>query len=279
MRVISSIAEMKAVCRPLKTEGSLGFVPTMGYLHEGHLSLVDQSVKANPHTVVSIFVNPAQFGKHEDLASYPRDPERDLALLEARGVGYVFFPEASEVYPAAHKTWVEVEGLSELLCGKSRPGHFRGVATVVLKLVNIVQPDFMYMGIKDFQQVAVLERMLADLNLDTNIVRCPIVREADGLAMSSRNSYLDADERTRALCLARALEAARHSFSQGERSSVALIETAAGVLEASRGQIDYIECVDPQSLTAVETAKADTRMVMAVFIGRTRLIDNCPLGA
>lgn len=279
MRVISSIAEMKALSRSLKTDSGLGFVPTMGFLHEGHLSLVDQSVKNNPHTIVSIFVNPAQFGKNEDLSTYPRDLERDLALLESRGVMYVFHPEAAEVYPSEHKTWVEVEELSSRLCGKSRPGHFRGVATIVLKLVNIVQPDFMYMGIKDFQQTVVLERMLMDLNLDTQIVRCPIVRESDGLAMSSRNSYLDADQRIRARCLYQALEAAQNRFARGERDCAALIDTASKVIEATFGQIDYVECVDPRDLMPVETAHPDTRMVMAVLIGRTRLIDNAPLGA
>ena len=279
MRLISSIAEMKALSRSLKTEGGLGFVPTMGFLHEGHLSLVDQSVKYNPNTIVSIFVNPAQFGKNEDLATYPRDLERDLALLESRGAKYVFHPDASEVYPADHKTWVEVDEFSSRLCGKSRPGHFRGVATIVLKLVNIVQPDFMYMGIKDFQQTVVLERMLLDLNLDTQIVRCPIVREADGLAMSSRNSYLDADERIMARCLSQALEAARSRFAGGERDCGKLIDAASQVIEASSAQIDYLECVDPLTLNPAVIATNDTRMVMAVFIGRTRLIDNAPLGA
>ena len=279
MRVINGITEMKAVCQSLKREGSLGFVPTMGYLHEGHLSLVDQSVSANPHTVVSIFVNPAQFGRNEDLSTYPRDLDRDLELLQSRGTDYVFYPDAAEIYPSEHQTWVEVEKLSVPLCGKSRPGHFRGVATIVLKLVNIVQPDYMYMGSKDFQQVVVLERMLADLNLDTVITRCPIIRETDGLAMSSRNSYLDADERLRARCLSQALITARHSFALGERGTAVLIAEASRLIETAGGNIDYVECVDPKLLTPVETAEADTRMVMAVFIGRTRLIDNGALGS
>jgi len=279
MRVINSITEMKAVCQSLKREGSLGFVPTMGYLHEGHLSLVGQSVSANPHTVVSIFVNPAQFGRNEDLSTYPRDLDRDLELLQSRGTDYVFYPDAAEIYPSEHQTWVEVEKLSVPLCGKSRPGHFRGVATIVLKLVNIVQPDYMYMGSKDFQQVVVLERMLADLNLDTVITRCPIIRETDGLAMSSRNSYLDADERIRARCLSQALITARHSFALGERGTAVLIAEASRLIETAGANIDYVECVDPKLLTPVETAEADTRMVMAVFIGRTRLIDNGALGS
>ena len=270
---------MKALCRDLKKEGNLGFVPTMGFLHKGHLSLVDQSVSANPNTVVSIFVNPAQFGKNEDLSSYPRDLDRDLKLLETHGVRYVFHPDASEVYTPVHLSWVEVEKLSSLLCGQSRPGHFRGVATIVLKLVNITQPEYMYMGIKDFQQVVVLERMLQDLNLDTVIRRCPIVREADGLAMSSRNSYLDADERIKARCLSQAIEIARQSFAGGERDALALMESAGRLIEAAGGTIDYVECVDPRSLTPVKSVDAETRIVMAVFIGRTRLIDNGALGS
>lgn len=278
MRVISSIAEMKSASRALRAEGSLGFVPTMGFLHEGHLSLVDQSVKANPNTVVSIYVNPAQFGKNEDLATYPRNLDRDLEFLKSRGVTCVFVPESKDVYPASHKTWVEVESLSESLCGRSRPGHFKGVATVVLKLVNIVNPDLMYMGIKDFQQVVVLERMLADLNLDTYIERCEIVREADGLAMSSRNSYLDLDERIRARCLSVALHEAKRSFFTGERNCGVLVDIATRIIEASGGQIDYVQCVDPHSLLEQKDANPDTRMVMAVYIGRTRLIDNSALG-
>jgi len=279
MQVITSIAEMKSLSRALKHTGSLGFVPTMGYLHEGHLSLVDQSVSANSNTVVSIFVNPAQFGRNEDLSTYPRDLDRDLKLLEARGTGYVFYPDVSEVYTPEHLSWVDVEELSSLLCGKSRPGHFRGVATIVLKLINIIQPDYMYMGIKDFQQVVVLERMLLDLNLDTRITRCPIVREADGLAMSSRNSYLNPSERIAALCLSQSLYVARHSFSQGERDCEVLTAIASQIILSAGGKIDYVQCVDPATLKTVKTADAQTRMVMAVYIGRTRLIDNGALGS
>jgi len=279
MQVINSIVEMRQLCRALKAEGKLGFVPTMGFLHEGHLSLVDSSVSANPNTLVSIFVNPAQFGKNEDLSSYPRDLERDLELLASRGVEHVFYPGAADMYPPGHKSWVVVEALSERLCGKSRPGHFRGVATVVLKLVNIVNPDYMYMGIKDFQQVVVLERMLEDLNLDTRIVRCPIIREADGLAMSSRNSYLDRGERVKALCLSQGLVKAQLLFQCGDSNCSALIAAAARIIEAAGVQTDYIECVDPDALSPVKVANQDTRMLMAVYIGRTRLIDNGALGA
>ncbi|MDD3524934.1 MAG: pantoate--beta-alanine ligase, partial [Candidatus Cloacimonetes bacterium] len=203
MKLINTLAEMQALKHP---EGfKIGFVPTMGYLHEGHLSLVDASKKDCDLTIVSIFVNPAQFGENEDLDSYPRDMERDLSLLKARGVDYVFFPDAQMMYPNGYRTWVEVEGLSDILCGASRKGHFRGVCTVVLKLVNIVKPHFMYMGDKDYQQQSILRIMLKDLNLDTTIVGCPIVREQDGLAKSSRNVYLDPNNRQIALCLYRAL--------------------------------------------------------------------------
>ncbi|NLK49895.1 MAG: pantoate--beta-alanine ligase [Candidatus Cloacimonetes bacterium] len=277
MQLIESIPAMKEISRRLQSSGSLGFVPTMGYLHEGHLSLVDASVKENPHTVASIFVNPAQFGKNEDLSTYPRDLERDLKHLQSRGVDYVFYPQASDIYPEDYGTWVDVDKLGDLHCGKSRPGHFRGVCTIVLKLVNIIMPGFMYMGAKDFQQLVILQKMLQDLNLDTQIVPCPIVREDDGLAISSRNTYLDADERKRALCLSQALAHSRQLFMDGMRDSRQLIKAAAEIINNAGGQIDYIECVHPQSLLPVELAEADTRMLMAVYIGRTRLIDNAPM--
>ena len=277
MQLIESIPAMKEISRRLQSSGSLGFVPTMGYLHEGHLSLVDASVKENPHTVASIFVNPAQFGKNEDLSTYPRDLERDLKHLQSRGVDYVFYPQASDIYPEDYGTWVDVDKLGDLHCGKSRPGHFRGVCTIVLKLVNIIMPGFMYMGAKDFQQLVILQKMLQDLNLDTQIVPCPIVREDDGLAMSSRNTYLDADERKRAQCLSQALAHSRQLFMDGMRDSRQLIKAAAEIINNAGGQIDYIECVHPQSLLPVELAEADTRMLMAVYIGRTRLIDNAPM--
>ena len=189
MQILRSISEMQAVNYPAAAK--VGFVPTMGYLHEGHLSLVDAAVKSCDLVVVSIFVNPAQFGPSEDLGSYPRDFERDLALLKKHKVDYVFSPTAEEMYPPAYKTWVKVEDLSGILCGKTRPEHFKGVSTVVLKLINIVRPQFMYMGNKDFQQLAVLQRMASDLNLSVKIVGCPTIREEDGLAKSSRNLYLE----------------------------------------------------------------------------------------
>lgn len=257
----------------------MGFVPTMGYLHEGHLSLVKQSVKENPNTIVSIFVNPSQFGQNEDLDTYPRDLERDVALLKECGVEYVFNPNAQTIYPSGFDTWVVPEKLASVLCGKSRPGHFRGVATVVLKLLNITNPDHMYMGIKDYQQLRILKQMARDLHLDCDIVACPIVREADGLAMSSRNSYLNPDERKRALSLYHGLLKARDLYGQGERDCGQIIKTIKSIIQESGGRIDYIECVDPLTLQSISEAKDDTRMMLAVYFGKTRLIDNMALKA
>lgn len=279
MQIIQDISLTKSLCRSLKQEGTLGFVPTMGYLHEGHLSLVKQSVKENPNTIVSIFVNPSQFGQNEDLDTYPRDLERDVALLKECGVEYVFNPNAQTIYPSGFDTWVVPEKLASVLCGKSRPGHFRGVATVVLKLLNITNPDHMYMGIKDYQQLRILKQMASDLHLDCDIVACPIVREADGLAMSSRNSYLNPDERKRALSLYHGLLKARELYEQGERDCGQIIETIKSIIQESGGRIDYIECVDPLTLQSISEAKDDTRMMLAVYFGKTRLIDNMALKA
>jgi pantoate--beta-alanine ligase len=238
MKLINTLAEMQALKHP---EGfKIGFVPTMGYLHEGHLSLVDASKKDCDLTIVSIFVNPAQFGENEDLDSYPRDMERDLSLLKARGVDYVFFPDAQMMYPNGYRTWVEVEGLSDILCGASCKGHFRGVCTVVLKLVNIVKPHFMYMGDKDYQQQSILRIMLKDLNLDTTIVGCPIVREQDGLAKSSRNVYLDPNNRQIALCLYRALIQAQQEVRSGILVAETLAEHAAALIESTGARVDYV---------------------------------------
>lgn len=279
MQIIQDISLTKSLCRSLKQEGTLGFVPTMGYLHEGHLSLVKQSVKENPNTIVSIFVNPSQFGQNEDLDTYPRDLERDVALLKECGVEYVFNPNAQTIYPSGFDTWVVPEKLASVLCGKSRPGHFRGVATVVLKLLNITNPDHMYMGIKDYQQLRILKQMARDLHLDCDIVACPIVREADGLAMSSRNSYLNPDERKRALSLYHGLLKARDLYGQGERDCGQIIKTIKSIIQESGGRIDYIECVDPLTLQSISEAKDDTRMMLAVYFGKTRLIDNMALKA
>ncbi len=279
MQLISDIGEAKALCRSLKQQGSLGFVPTMGYLHEGHLSLVDSSVAANPNTIVSIFVNPSQFGQNEDLSTYPRDLKRDLELLKARAVKYVFYPRAQDIYPECFDTWVVPDKLADVLCGKSRPGHFRGVATIVLKLLNILTPDYMYMGIKDFQQLTILKRMITDLHLDCVIEPCPIVREADGLAMSSRNSYLNPEERQQALCLYEALQEAGKLFEAQEYSCEKIIKAAEKLILARGGIIDYIACVDPDTLQNQNRASAETRMLLAIYIGKTRLIDNMALKA
>lgn len=279
MTIIHSIEEMRSLSRQRPANVKCGFVPTMGFLHEGHLSLVRKCKQESELCIVSIFVNPAQFGPKEDLDSYPHDLERDIHLLEKEGVDIVFIPASIEMYPPIHRTWVEVSGLSEVHCGASRPGHFRGVATVVLKFVNIVKPHLMFMGIKDFQQTVILERMLEDLNLDTRIVRCPIVREADGLAMSSRNSYLDDIDRGRAVCLNHAIKAVQEKFREGERDCRILEAVALEQVRACDGLADYISCVDPATLETEDTANADTRILLAVFIGKTRLIDNDALGA
>lgn len=277
MQIITSTAEMQTLSQNWQADKNVGFVPTMGFLHAGHLSLVQASNEQCDVSVVSIFVNPSQFGANEDLGSYPRDIERDLKLLSAYKVDYVFIPEADEMYAKPYYTWVEVEGISEGLCGASRPGHFRGVATVVLKLVNLVKPDLMFMGEKDFQQVAVLKAMLKDLNVDTEIIPCPIVREADGLAMSSRNTYLTGELRQKALCLFKAICRVKDLFTQGLIDTLILRKAAEEVIMEYNGQIDYISFVEPDSLMETKTAKPNTRVILAVKIGNTRLIDNSSL--
>jgi len=272
MKLINTLAEMQTLKHP---EGfKIGFVPTMGYLHEGHLSLVDASKKDCDLTIVSIFVNPTQFGENEDLDSYPRDMERDLSLLKARGVDYVFFPDAQMMYPNGYRTWVEVEGLSDILCGASRKGHFRGVCTVVLKLVNIVKPHFMYMGDKDYQQQSILRIMLKDLNLETTIVGCPIVREQDGLAKSSRNVYLDPNNRQIALCLYRALIQAQKEVRSGILVAETLAEHAAALIESTGARVDYVKIIDSRDLSFPNEVNEHSRMVIAAYVGKTRLIDN-----
>lgn len=277
MEVVASVSGMQSLSRDWPSETSVGFVPTMGYLHEGHLSLVRESKRRCGITVVSIFVNPSQFGPREDLGSYPRDLERDLKLLEELRVDYVFNPSAEEIYPPCYSTWVNVERLSEGLCGASRPGHFRGVATVVLKLANLVAPQLMFMGEKDFQQVAVLRQMLTDLNSPCEIVPCPIVREPDGLAMSSRNVYLDPSRRKQALCLSQAIRLAQDAYRSGETDCSALRGIALGHIASSGGKADYVSLVDSVSLRETEQATSQTRIILAVYIGTTRLIDNAAI--
>jgi pantoate--beta-alanine ligase len=279
MRIVRSVAEMKAVSRERRARGErIGLVPTMGYLHEGHLSLVRECRAKTDVTVVSIFVNPAQFGPKEDLGSYPRDLERDAGLLEKEGVDYIFHPEPSEMYPEGYRTYVEVEDLEDRLCGRSRPGHFRGVCTVVLKLFTIARPDVAYFGWKDAQQVIILRRMAADLDCDVRVEALPLVRDADGLALSSRNRYLSAEERKAALTLSRSLAEARRMVEAGERDAGVILgwirKTVAGEPLA---RLDYVELVDLANLRPLDRIDGEALLAMAVFVGRTRLIDNVRL--
>jgi len=279
MRVVTSVTGMKALAREWKREGrKVGFVPTMGYLHAGHLSLVRESKQRADVTVVSVFVNPAQFGPQEDYKKYPRDLDKDSAYLEEAGVDCLFYPGAADIYPPGYRTYVEVQGLQERLCGKSRPGHFRGVATVVLKLFNIVSPDLAFFGAKDAQQVKIIERMAADLDLAVEVVTCPLVREPDGLALSSRNAYLNTEERRAALVLSRSLRWAERAVAAGERDAASLVAGIRSAIEAEPlARIDYVEAVDPDSLEPVAEVRGGVLVALAVFIGSTRLIDNIRL--
>ena len=279
MNIYSSVGEARAACRLVRARGKrLGLVPTMGALHEGHLSLV-RAAKAQFDTVaVSLFVNPAQFGPGEDLARYPRPFEQDIALLEKEGVAILFAPSAEEMYPAGEGTWVVIEGLSERLDGRSRPGHFRGVTTVVSKLFHILEPDAAFFGQKDAAQGAVIRRMVRDLNFPVGIVVCPIVREPDGLAMSSRNAYLNPDERRRALVLRRALDRVEELFHARERNSVRLIAAARETFaQEAQVRLDYFEIVDPDTLEPVAEIQKPTLIAVAAYVGATRLIDNTVL--
>src|SRR5271155_3073796 len=279
MRIYETIEEMRAACRAARRGGlRLGFVPTMGALHEGHLSLI-RAAKADCDVVAaSIFVNPTQFGPNEDLAKYPRDFGRDRDLLEKESVELLFAPSAEEMYPPGGVTWVTVEELSGKLDGRSRPGHFRGVTTVVAKLFHIVEPDAAFFGQKDAAQLAVIRRMGQDLNFPVEIVGCPIVREPDGLAMSSRNAYLNREERVQALVLQRSLQKARQQFQAGERSSAKLISAAREVFASEPAvRLDYFEIVDPDTLDPVERISQKTLVAVAAYVGSTRLIDNLVL--
>ncbi|HOR30577.1 MAG TPA: pantoate--beta-alanine ligase, partial [Candidatus Syntrophosphaera thermopropionivorans] len=272
-----TITETREALAGKALQKKIGFVPTMGALHKGHLSLVERCHSESDLTVVSIYVNPAQFGPQEDLNHYPRNLEKDIDLLRNYHVDIVFTPDDVQMYPEGYCTWVQVEGLSDILCGASRPGHFRGVATIVLKLMHIVNPKLMFMGMKDYQQIIVLEKMIEDLNLETKIVRCPIVREPDGLAMSSRNSYLTPDERQRATCLIKALKNAQQMVNEGYLDSSILISEAENIIKQSDGRIDYIKIVDGSTLQELPEVRSGSRMMLAVYIGNTRLIDNIEL--
>lgn len=276
MEICSKIEAVRQHVREWKKAGlTIGFVPTMGYLHEGHKSLIDAARQGNDRVVVSIFVNPMQFGPNEDLASYPRDLKKDAGLCEAAGVDLIFNPQPEEMYAPDFASYVDMGGLTAQLCGKSRPGHFRGVQTVVLKLFHIVAPDRAYFGQKDAQQLAVIKRMVRDLNVDIEIIGCPIVREEDGLAKSSRNTYLNEEERKAALVLSRSLKAGRELLESGETKAAAIRQAVIQEIEKEPlAKIDYVEIVDFDTITPIDEVNGPILAAIAVYIGKTRLIDN-----
>ncbi len=280
MDIIRDVSAMKAFARNAAAEAkSIGLVPTMGFLHEGHISLVRTARKVSEVVVVSIFVNPTQFGEREDLDSYPRDEKRDLDILEKEGVDVVFCPVPDEVYSKGHVTFVEVGGISDKLCGGSRPGHFRGVATVVLKLFNIIRPDKAFFGLKDYQQQLVIRRMVTDLDLDVEILSLPTVREDSGLALSSRNSYLDENERLAAEVIPSAFTEARRLFAEGERSSGKIIEKMKKIMDSEPLVVlDYLRLCNKETLVDLdEVEEGRSILAIALRIGETRLIDNTEL--
>lgn len=276
MIITGAIDEVRAQVREWRKQGlTIGLVPTMGYLHEGHKSLIDRAVAENDRVVVSDFVNPIQFGVNEDLATYPRDIEADKQLCEEAGAELIFHPEAEEMYAPDFSTYVEMQKVSEGLCGKTRPTHFRGVCTVVCKLFHIVTPDNAYFGQKDAQQLAVIRRMVRDLNMDIRIVACPIIRESDGLAKSSRNTYLNEEERKAALVLSRAVFHGEKMMKGGERDAETVLSAMRKLIEAEPlAKIDYVEMVDADSIQPLAKAEGRVLVAMAVYIGSTRLIDN-----
>ncbi len=277
LRVAKSVEELKYLLQePRRKELEIGFVPTMGAFHEGHLSLMKRSKKENDYTVVSIFVNPTQFAPWEDLDSYPRDLEGDLKKAKEVGVDIVFTPPVEEIYPTGFSTFVRVEGMEDRLCGAFRPGHFKGVATVVLKLFNLVKPKRAYFGLKDYQQFRIIERMVKDLNLDVEVVGCPTVREPDGLAMSSRNLYLSSEERRAATVLWKALNRGLELYKSGENSASRIREEMLKVIEGEAlvKKVDYVSIVDGTTLEDVGTVKPGTLFAIALWIGKARLIDN-----
>jgi len=276
MKIINSISGMRKQVFKWKQEGlSVALVPTMGFFHEGHLSLMRVAGSKADRVVVSLFVNPAQFGPNEDLNHYPRNFEQDAKLAEDKGVSCLFCPDAKDIYPPRFQTWIRVEGLSQGLCGASRPEHFCGVATIVAKLLIIVQPDLAIFGQKDFQQLQVIRRMVKDLNIQVNIIAHPIVREPDGLAMSSRNTYLDAQERESALSLVQALRLAKKMVTHGSRSGPEVIQTVRKHIQSfGNTKIDYVFLCDPESLKPCREIVGETLLALAVWVGKTRLIDN-----
>jgi pantoate--beta-alanine ligase len=281
MKILYNIRDMHvAVLAARGQNRRLGFVPTMGALHEGHLSLVRAAKNQCAVVAASIFINPTQFGPNEDFSIYPRTFERDSELLKNEGVDLLFAPSAEEMYPKGAVTWVTVEGLSDKLDGRSRPGHFRGVTTVVSKLFHIIEPDVAFFGQKDAVQLVLIRRMVRDLNMPVEIVGCPIVRDADGLAMSSRNAYLSAEERKSATVLNRTLKEIRQRFDQGERSSARLLSAGMEIFQQETGaRLDYLEIVDPETLDPLSAVQGNALVALAAYVGTTRLIDNLTLMA
>lgn len=276
MELVTTVEEVRSRVKQWKKEGlTVGLVPTMGYLHDGHKSLIDRAVKENDRVVVSDFVNPTQFGENEDLGSYPRDIERDSKLCEEAGAALIFHPAPEEMYAPDYCTFVDMNKLTDVLCGKTRPIHFSGVCSVVSKLFNIVTPDRAYFGQKDAQQLAVIRRMVRDLNFGIEIVGCPIVREPDGLALSSRNTYLNTEERKAALVLSQALKLGKDMMESGETDAVRIRKAMVEHIEKEPlARIDYVEIVDADSLESVQKIENKVLTAMAVYIGNTRLIDN-----
>lgn len=280
MKVVKTIKEVRDIVKQWKSEGlTVGLVPTMGFLHEGHQSLIRKSAEQNDRTVVSVFVNPIQFGPNEDLEAYPRDLERDKKAVEDAGGDLIFNPEPSEMYPGHFTSFIDTTETTELLCGAVRPIHFRGVCTVVGKLFNIVAPQKAYFGQKDAQQLATIKRFVRDLNFDIDIVPCPIVREDDGLAKSSRNTYLSAEERKAALILSQSLAKGKAAIEAGEKSAQKVIDIIKTNLETEPlARVDYVEVVDFENIQRVDKINGQTLVAIAVYIGRTRLIDNFIIG-
>lgn len=276
MKVVKTIKEVREIVSSWRRDGlTVGLVPTMGYLHEGHQSLISKSVSENDRTVVSVFVNPIQFGPNEDLEAYPRDLKRDMEAVEAVGGDLIFNPEPAEMYPSHFTSFIDTTETTELLCGAVRPVHFRGVCTVVGKLFNIVTPDRAYFGQKDAQQLATIRRFVRDLNFGLEIVPCPIVREADGLAKSSRNTYLSPAERKAALILSKSLALGKKAVDEGERDASKVVSIITESLQTEPlACIDYVEVVDFENIQRVETISGETLVAIAVYIGKTRLIDN-----
>ena len=276
MKIVSSVEEVRNQVKEWRKQGlTVGLVPTMGYLHEGHQSLIKASVENNDRTVVSVFVNPIQFGPNEDLATYPRDLDRDSKLCEETGADLIFHPEKENMYDDDFCTYIDMDSVTKNLCGKTRPTHFRGVCTVVGKLFNIVAPDRAYFGQKDAQQLAVIRRMVRDLNFDLEIVGCPIIREDDGLAKSSRNTYLSEEERKAALVLSRSLKEGKALIESGEKDAKKVVDSIRKVIETEPlAKIDYVEAVDFDTIEPIETINNNTLVAIAVYIGKTRLIDN-----